>query len=173
MSWHWQVTRCEYAFLKSPMHGIHTQRRLENYSHSSQMVVRVLNPEHYAEDPWSTDRRKIYGFCWWDNEGFPNLIMIVNSWLPVYSYKHDQVWVWQLKTILQHETISVDYGGARWFNCWSRLSLSHQKDYATAIPILHILRHGHTYTGERLHREQDNSNGPIRLRLRTYTTISV
>ena len=41
--------------------------------------------------------------------------------------QNDQVRVWQIRTIHQHETITVDYGGAYWLNCWTRLSKQQQR----------------------------------------------
>ena len=38
-----------------------------------------------------------------------------------------QVRVWQLRTIYQHEVITVDYGGAYKLNCWIRLSQQQQR----------------------------------------------
>ena len=37
------------------------------------------------------------------------------------------VWVWQLRKINQHKVIIVNYGGAYWLNCWTRLSQSQLK----------------------------------------------
>ena len=63
-----------------------------------------------------------------------NLIKLINGSEPgdlpqvmLALNQNEHVWVWQLRTINQHEVITVDYGGAYWLNCCTRLSQSQQK----------------------------------------------
>ena len=58
--------------------------------------------------------------------------------------QNEKVWV---RTINQHEVITVDYGGAYWLKCWTRLSQSHQNGSGNIIPP-HASRQLEKWTGQ-------------------------
>ena len=51
--------------------------------------------------------------------------------------QNNQVRLWQIRTIHQHEAITVDYGGQYWLNCGTRLSKKQQRNIR--VHYKHIL----------------------------------
>ena len=103
-------------------------------------VQQIVREEHVANIPLP---HLIYGrefeakgkrYCVVPREPMDNLMKFIDRSEPgeppyvmLAVDQNDQVRVWQIRTIYQDEAITVDYGGAYWLNCWTRLSQQQQR----------------------------------------------